>query len=108
MLAGGVKRFQVKTLTMSFLGAGVLDSNKSDLISVSSDTDGTTCKVAAFLSKFIPPETDWLHLDTAGITRTSGRTFTYLRRGMSGRPTRTVIEFLSQLACVKETEEPRT
>lgn len=79
---------------------GVTDSYKSDLVSVGMSTDGSTCKAAAFLLQFVPEGCDWIHMDTYGISRTHGQTFTYLRRGMSGRPTRTVIEFLSQLSCV--------
>jgi len=59
---------------------------------------GAACSCAAFLREFAPP-IDWLHLDTYGVNRSDGRTSPYLRRGMSGRPTRTLIEFLAQLAC---------
>lgn len=30
---------------------------------------------------------------------TDGRDYEYLRRGMAGRPTRTIIEFLAQMVC---------
>jgi len=59
---------------------------------------GAPCSCAAFLREFVPP-VDWLHLDTFGVNRSDGETWSYLRRGMSGRPTRTVIEFLAQMAC---------
>jgi aminopeptidase len=60
---------------------------------------GTPCTTAAFLYHFSPP-CDWLHLDTYGVQRSDGHTLPYLRRGMSGRPTRTLVEFLAQLACI--------
>jgi aminopeptidase len=68
---------------------------------------GAPCTAAAFLREFIPP-CDWIHLDTYGVQRTDGRTYPYLRRGMSGRPTRTIIEFLGQLACSTSATEMDT
>jgi aminopeptidase len=70
---------------------------------------GVPCTAAGFLREFVPP-CDWIHLDTYGVQRTDGRSIPYLRRGMSGRPTRTIVEFLAQLACVpreqSEKEKP--
>lgn len=62
---------------------------------------GGACKVAAFLNEFVPCG-DWLHLDINGVMRTEGLDYPYLRRGMAGRPTRTLVEFLSQLVCHRE------
>lgn len=62
---------------------------------------GQACKVAAFLNEFVPCG-DWLHMDTYGVMRTDGVDYPYLRAGMSGRPTRTLVEFLSQLVCHRE------
>jgi aminopeptidase len=59
---------------------------------------GRPCTLAAFLREFVP-HGDWIHLDTYAVQRSDGFTIPYLRRGMSGRPTRTIIEFLAQLAC---------
>lgn len=59
---------------------------------------GAPCATAAFLYEFLPP-TDWVHLDTSSVDRSDGYTWSYLRKGMSGRPTRTVIEFMAQFAC---------
>lgn len=41
-------------------------------------------------------------MDTYGVMRTDGKDYPYLREGMSGRPTRTLVEFLSQLVCHRE------
>lgn len=60
---------------------------------------GAPCSCAAFLREFLP-NCDWIHLDTYGVMRSDGKDKSYLRRGMSGRPTRTIIEFLAQLACI--------
>lgn len=59
---------------------------------------GASCSCAAFLWEFLPP-VDWIHMDTYGINMSDGTTFPYIRKGMSGRPTRTVVEFFAQLAC---------
>ncbi|GJQ70909.1 hypothetical protein Trydic_g826 [Trypoxylus dichotomus] len=59
------------------------------------------CKVAALLHEFVPCG-DWLHLDTFGVMKSNGYDYPYLRKGMSGRPTRTLVEFLSQLVCHRE------
>lgn len=62
---------------------------------------GGACKCAAFLNEFVPCG-DWLHLDTYGVMTSNGIDYPYLRKGMSGRPTRTLVEFLSQLVCHRE------
>ncbi|XP_056631500.1 cytosol aminopeptidase [Diorhabda sublineata] len=62
---------------------------------------GEACKVAAFLNEFVPCG-DWIHLDTYGVMLSNGKDFAYLRKGLSGRPTRTLVEFLSQLVCHRE------
>ncbi|KAJ3654159.1 hypothetical protein Zmor_013370 [Zophobas morio] len=54
---------------------------------------GGSCTAAAFLKEFIPEKTDWLHIDMAGVMG-QDEYFTYLGKGMSGRPTRTLIDFI--------------
>ncbi|XP_014245107.1 cytosol aminopeptidase-like [Cimex lectularius] len=56
------------------------------------------CAAAAFLGEFLPLGTDWIHLDIFG-TFTTDNEIPYLRKGMSGRPVRTIVEFLAQQAC---------
>lgn len=58
------------------------------------------CSIAAFLWQFIPQHTDWIHIDTYNVNISDGIP-TYLSMGMSGRPTRTLIEFLAQLGCAQ-------
>jgi aminopeptidase len=43
------------------------------------------------------PKGDWMHMDIAGIMGTS-ENLPYLSKGMTGRPTRTLVEFISSLA----------
>lgn len=63
---------------------------------------GDPCRCAAFLKEFVPCG-EWLHVDNFGVMLSDGITDPpYLRRGMTGRPTRTLVEFLSQLCCRHE------
>ncbi|KAL0266500.1 UNVERIFIED_CONTAM: hypothetical protein PYX00_009017 [Menopon gallinae] len=63
---------------------------------------GDPCRAAAFLGEFVPCG-EWLHMDNYGVTVSDGISDPpYLRPGMTGRPTRTLIEFLSQLVCKHE------
>lgn len=59
---------------------------------------GDPCKAAAFLWEFVPCG-EWIHLDAYATMLTDGCEFPYLRKGMSGRPVRTIVEFLAQLVC---------
>jgi len=66
---------------------------------------GEPCRAAAFLREFVPCG-EWVHIDNFGVTVTDGETDSaYLRRGMTGRPTRTLIEFLYQLSAGEEFKE---
>ncbi|KAK9503737.1 hypothetical protein O3M35_010235 [Rhynocoris fuscipes] len=78
----------------------IKNTELSDVLNVGTSEDiGGACNAAAFLYEFAPRCVDWMHVDSYGIALASGKTQPYLRQGMSGRPTRTLIEFLSQLAC---------
>ncbi|BES96906.1 manganese ion Hypothetical protein [Nesidiocoris tenuis] len=68
-----------------------------DLTNVPETGTGESSAVAAFLSHFVCYHR-WIHMDTYGVMVENGDT-SYLRKGMSGRPTRTIIEFLAQMAC---------
>ncbi|KAK1792586.1 hypothetical protein P4O66_012524 [Electrophorus voltai] len=54
------------------------------------------CTAAAFLQEFVTAS-HWAHLDIAGVM-TNKDEVPYLRKGMSGRPTRTLVEFAAGLA----------
>ncbi|XP_039299865.1 cytosol aminopeptidase-like [Nilaparvata lugens] len=58
---------------------------------------GNSCRSAAFLQEFVC-RGDWLHMDIYGITHQEEDLVKYLKPGMTGRPTRTLIEFLAQFA----------
>lgn len=60
---------------------------------------GDPCRAAAFLREFVPCG-EWLHIDNFSVMCSDGISDPpYYRAGMTGRPTRTLIEFLSQLCC---------
>lgn len=69
---------------------------------ISNDGKGpaSSCLAAAVLHEMVPC-VDWAHLDIRGVGMlTKYGTIPYLLRGrMTGRPTRTLIQFLYQMAC---------
>ncbi|XP_057666298.1 cytosol aminopeptidase-like [Diorhabda carinulata] len=64
---------------------------------------GSACLGAAFLNEFVDC-VDWIHFDTTGVGLISEhKNYSYLTKGrMTGRPTRTLIQLLYQLACPSE------
>ncbi|KAK9509542.1 hypothetical protein O3M35_006839 [Rhynocoris fuscipes] len=77
-----------------------------DVSNVGGGLGGSSCLGAAFLLEFAPAG-DFIHLDITGTGRSStGIGYPYLRKGiMTGRPTRTLIEFIYQLACPHDKQE---
>jgi aminopeptidase len=69
----------------------------SDLTNTPEGNGGHSCTSAALLEQFIC-NYDWIHMDAYSVMVEGGST-TYLTKGMSGRPTRTMIEFLAQFGC---------
>lgn len=64
---------------------------------------GSACLGAAFLKEFVPC-VDWIHLDITGVGMLKkGVGIPYLaEERMTGRPTRTLVQFLYQMACPDE------
>lgn len=50
------------------------------------------CTAAAFLREFVPANIPWIHIDNYGVMQDCEEL--YLKKGMSGRPMRTVFEFV--------------
>lgn len=69
----------------------------ADIVNSPIGSQAYTASAAAFLSHFICYN-KWVHLDTHNVLWETGDT-TYLSEGMSGRPTRTLIEMLAMMAC---------
>lgn len=67
-----------------------------DVHNTGKGTVGGACKAAAFLREFVG-DTTWMHLDIAGVMGPTSEV-PYLQAGMTGRPTRTLIDFLQQQA----------
>ncbi|XP_049884612.1 cytosol aminopeptidase-like [Pectinophora gossypiella] len=74
----------------------VLDCTTTDIANTARNKWGDSPDCAAFLKQFIC-DSKWIHLDTYNVSYTKGRDFPYLGRGMTGRPTRTIIELLYQM-----------
>ncbi|KAF0037231.1 cytosol aminopeptidase [Scophthalmus maximus] len=74
----------------------VTDSQLADLNNVGKySRSGGACTAAAFLREFVTAP-HWAHLDIAGVMSNKDEV-PYLRKGMSGRPTRTLVEFAAGL-----------
>lgn len=95
----------------------VKNSCSVDIQNVGQGRGGGSCKAAAILREFVPPNVEWMHVvrvkefnflssvgsfsqfrfkDAMGVMTTNGNPFPYLKNGMSGRPTRTIIEYLAK------------
>lgn len=49
------------------------------------------------LQEFAPPG-DWAHMDIAGVMKPGGESGSYVSSGMSGKPTRALVQFISNLS----------
>ncbi|XP_060523712.1 cytosol aminopeptidase-like isoform X2 [Cylas formicarius] len=66
-----------------------------DLNNIGNAKGGGSCTAAAFLKEFVPKDAKWLHLDIAGVMGPNDSS-PYLSKGMTGRPTRTLINFVER------------
>lgn len=82
-----------------FYGKQMTENDGYDVNNVGKGKGGGSCTAAGFLREFVPEKVDWLHLDIAGVMGPSDSTV-YLGKGMTGRPTRSLVEFV--MAQVKE------
>uniref|UniRef100_A0A665T127 Cytosol aminopeptidase n=1 Tax=Echeneis naucrates TaxID=173247 RepID=A0A665T127_ECHNA len=77
----------------------VTDSQLADLNNIGKySRSGGACTAAAFLREFVTAA-HWAHLDIAGVMSNKDEV-PYLTKGMSGRPTRTLVEFATRLSDV--------
>ncbi|XP_077460611.1 cytosol aminopeptidase [Stigmatopora argus] len=75
----------------------VTDCQLADLNNIGKySRSGGACTAAAFLREFVTAP-HWAHLDIAGVMSNKDE-IPYLKKGMSGRPTRTLVEFAAALA----------
>ncbi|XP_021701651.1 cytosol aminopeptidase-like [Aedes aegypti] len=80
----------------------VCSAEHVDVQNVGRGVGGESCCQAAFLREFLPCG-QWMHIDAHNVMTTKGIDYPYLRAGMAGRPTRTLIEFIAQGVC-KQTD----
>ncbi|KAL0269238.1 UNVERIFIED_CONTAM: hypothetical protein PYX00_007040 [Menopon gallinae] len=66
-----------------------------DVVNATKTRGGGACTAAAFLKEFAPTK-NWVHLDIAGVSGPNDD-IPYLSKGMTGRPTRTLIQLLRNL-----------
>ncbi|XP_012062921.1 PREDICTED: cytosol aminopeptidase-like [Atta cephalotes] len=69
----------------------------ADINNIAKCKGGGSCTAAAFLREFITKDTPWMHLDIAGVMGPAHDELPYIPAGMTGRPTRTLIQFLQAL-----------
>ncbi|XP_041986274.1 muscle M-line assembly protein unc-89-like [Aricia agestis] len=81
----------------------IKDTDTADIANTAVDNFGDSPNGAAFLKQFVC-DSKWLHLDTYNVAYTTGRDFAYLRRGMTGRPTRSLIELLHNILPKEQNE----
>ncbi|XP_054855292.1 cytosol aminopeptidase isoform X2 [Eublepharis macularius] len=74
----------------------VTESQLADLNNIGKYRSGGACTAAAFLKEFVTAP-HWAHLDIAGVMENKDEV-PYLRKGMAGRPTRTLVEFATRLS----------
>ncbi|XP_068925345.1 cytosol aminopeptidase isoform X2 [Petaurus breviceps papuanus] len=81
----------------------IVDCQLADINNIGKYRSGGACTAAAFLKEFVT-HSKWAHLDIAGVMANKDE-IPYLKKGMSGRPTRTLTEFLVQMSKDKENSE---
>ncbi|XP_014259285.1 cytosol aminopeptidase-like isoform X2 [Cimex lectularius] len=73
-----------------------------DVDNVGLERGAPLCKAAAFLLEFAP-KVDFAYIDISGTGREAEDCPIYYRKGlMTGRPVRTIVQFLSQMACPQD------
>ena len=77
----------------------LLKSPTADINNISASPYGGSITAAKFLQNFIKCKS-WAHLDIAGVMDSTD-SMSYLPKGMSGRPTRSIIEALRLLSLEK-------
>lgn len=77
-----------------------IDSHLADINNIGKYRSGGACTAAAFLKEFVTVP-HWAHLDIAGVMENKDEV-PYLRKGMAGRPTRTLVEFITRLTQDKQ------
>jgi leucyl aminopeptidase len=72
-----------------------MDSELADIKNVGG-RQGGACVAASFLKEFVTVDR-WIHLDIAGTALPGSRDSSYIPSGMTGAPTRALIQFVRNL-----------
>ncbi|XP_062561028.1 cytosol aminopeptidase-like isoform X2 [Armigeres subalbatus] len=72
------------------------DHNGYDLNNLGKGKGGGSCTAAAFLREFVPKEIPWMHVDMAGVMGDCSDQGYTGAKGMTGRPMRTLVEFITK------------
>ncbi|KAI9476353.1 MAG: cytosol aminopeptidase family, catalytic domain-containing protein [Benjaminiella poitrasii] len=75
---------------------GLKQSLVADLSNISSGRSAGSCVAAGFLQEFVDKNTPWAHMDIAGVMECNS-TKGYNIKGMTGRPTRALIELMREV-----------
>lgn len=79
-----------------------IDWSSHDVNNLGKGAGGGSCTAAAFLREFVPKDTPWIHVDMAGVMgNCTDQTYTG-SKGMTGRPMRTLVEFVCSEAGVRQ------
>ncbi|KAI4486156.1 hypothetical protein M0802_012498 [Mischocyttarus mexicanus] len=70
----------------------------ADVGNIAKCKGGGSCTAAAFLREFAGDDVPWMHLDIAGVMGPGNDDLPYIPAGMTGRPTRTLIQFLQLIS----------
>lgn len=73
-----------------------------DINNIGKAGGGGACKAAAFLQEFVPKNTPWIHMDMAGVMCNCSSQPYIRQSGMTGRPMRTLVEFICREAGVSK------
>lgn len=74
-----------------------IKSDVADLRNTGKKRSAGSCTAAVFLKEFVDAK-HWAHFDIAGVMDNSSNAIPYLNKGMSGRPTRALVEIARKLA----------
>ncbi|RMX41300.1 hypothetical protein pdam_00017742 [Pocillopora damicornis] len=74
-----------------------IQSDVADLRNTGKKRSAGSCTAAVFLKEFVDAK-HWAHFDIAGVMDNSSNAIPYLNKGMSGRPTRALVEIARKLA----------
>jgi cytosol aminopeptidase len=95
------KQHKTDTYTKFYSLLNFSEHDGYDLNNLGKGKGGGSCTAAAFLREFVPKNLPWIHCDIAGVMgNCSDQSYTG-NKGMSGRPMRTLVEFIERHAGLK-------